>query len=290
MLLELAVGDAYGAAFEYASIEHNDLARYYQHPRHARITPGCYTDDTQMSLAVAEALLDERGWTAEVVFEHFLAAYNRDPRAGYSDKTRQALDSARDIDDLFRSVDPRSDSSGAAMRSVPIGILPSISEVVDCCRVQAAITHNKPDGINAAIAAALCGHYFLYDLGSKEELGYFLDQHVQQAGPKRWSEPWDPTDPRETIKQVGPKGWMSVRAAITAITSHDRMSDLLRGCVDFGGDVDTVAAIALGAASCASQVEQDVPEHLIDGLENGKFGRDYIKELDSELMNGRSSH
>ncbi len=62
MLLELAVGDAYGAGFEYADADtvaaKNDLSHYVRHPRH-RISPGRYTDDTQMSLAIAEAILSD---------------------------------------------------------------------------------------------------------------------------------------------------------------------------------------------------------------------------------------
>jgi len=38
MLLELAIGDAYGAGFEYVDAEmirrQNDLSGYVQHPRH----------------------------------------------------------------------------------------------------------------------------------------------------------------------------------------------------------------------------------------------------------------
>jgi hypothetical protein len=53
MLLELAIGDAYGAGFEDVDAEmirqQNDLSGYVKHPRH-HIQPGCYTDDTQMSL------------------------------------------------------------------------------------------------------------------------------------------------------------------------------------------------------------------------------------------------
>lgn len=59
MLVELAIGDAYGAGFEYAPaaiLKHNDLSRYIQHPKH-NIRPGQYTDDTQMSLAIAEAIV-----------------------------------------------------------------------------------------------------------------------------------------------------------------------------------------------------------------------------------------
>ena len=65
---------------------------------------------------------------------------------------------------------------------------------------------------------------------------------------------------------------------------NDRMSDLLRDCIEFTGDVDTVATIALAAASCAEEIEQDLPESLVLQLENGSYGRDYIVELDSQLM------
>ena len=46
MLIEIAIGDAYGAGFEYAnpaSDRPNDLSRYFKHPRH-NIGPGCYTE------------------------------------------------------------------------------------------------------------------------------------------------------------------------------------------------------------------------------------------------------
>jgi hypothetical protein len=70
VLIELAVGDAYGAGFEYvdqsAVRTGNDLSRYVAHPRH-QIAPGSYTDDTQMSLAVAEAIVDHLEWTPEVL-------------------------------------------------------------------------------------------------------------------------------------------------------------------------------------------------------------------------------
>lgn len=60
MLIELAIGDACGVGFEYAEPRTpdrpNDRSRYVRHPRH-RLRPGSYTDDTQMSLAVAEAVI-----------------------------------------------------------------------------------------------------------------------------------------------------------------------------------------------------------------------------------------
>jgi hypothetical protein len=51
-----------------------------------------------------------------------------------------------------------------------------------------------------------------------------------------------------------------------------------------GGDVDTVAPIALGAASCCAEHRRDIPERLVQTLENGRLGRDHIIDLDRRLM------
>jgi ADP-ribosyl-[dinitrogen reductase] hydrolase len=99
---------------------------------------------------------------------------------------------------------------------------------------------------------------------------------------------WKPTLPANgqvrTRGKVGPDGLAAVRAAITALMAETSMSGLLRRCVDFGGDVDTVAAVALGAASCSPDYAQDLPTALHDGLENGPWGKDYLRELDSRLL------
>jgi ADP-ribosylglycohydrolase len=92
--------------------------------------------------------------------------------------------------------------------------------------------------------------------------------------------PWE----AEWVGKVGPKGWMSVRAAITVVSRGGTLSDMLRECVAFTGDVDTVAAIAMGAASMSPQVRQDLPKVLYDQLEDGPYGRRYVARLDAELL------
>lgn len=275
MLIELAIGDAYGAGFEYASsafvTAHNDLARYVQHPRH-RFVPGSYTDDTQMAVAVAEVLVSGGAWTREALADSFVRAFKRDPREGYARGFHDFLTDVDDGADFLARIDPRSDKSGAAMRAAPIGVVASTARVVQMATLQARITHDTPDGVNAAVAAALATHYFVYGHGDKCDLGVFLEQLV----PGQWSVPW--------FGKVGEKGWMSVRAALTAIARNDRLTDLLRDCVAFEGDVDTVATIALAAASCCDEIENDLPDHLVAGLETGPFGRDYLAGLDRQLM------
>ncbi|MBD1938432.1 ADP-ribosylglycohydrolase family protein [Microcoleus sp. FACHB-68] len=276
MLLELAVGDAYGAGFEYAEQEiidlHNNLSRYVKHPRHPLI-PGCYTDDTQMSIAIAETIVSQKPWTPEVLAEAFVTAFKRDQREGYAGRFYQFLLGIKDGTQFLEQINWTSDKSGASMRAGPIGVFPTVQKVMEAATIQAAITHNTPDGINAAIAAALMSHYFIYQLGEKSNLGTFLETHV--AG-YQWGEAWQ--------GEVGSKGWMSVRAAITAVMRNDSMSELLKDCIAFSGDVDTVATIALAAASCSVEIAQDLPDHLIVNLENGSYGRDYLINLDRHLM------
>jgi ADP-ribosyl-[dinitrogen reductase] hydrolase len=275
MLLELAIADAYGAGFEYADelvAPHNDLSRYVQHPRH-NIPPGHYTDDTQLSLAIAEVIVARQPWTPHVLADALVTAFQRDPREGYAGGFYHFLQHVKDGRQFLAEIQPASDKSGAAMRAGPVGVFPTIAEVLEKSALQAKLTHDTPDGIAAAQAAALMTHYFLYQHGPKAQLGPFLEQWVPGH---RWSEPWK--------GPVKTKGWMSVRAAVTAVTRHDTLSDILRACIAFTGDVDTVATIALAAASCSREVPSDLPPHLIDGLENGKYGREYLIGLDGRLL------
>src|SRR5258708_4705813 len=128
MLLELAVGDAYGAGFEYAPESlvrsHNTATHFVQHPRHG-ISPGSYTDDTQMSLAVAEALISGESWTAEHLAERFVQAFRRDPRPGYSSRMYPILHEVTSGKEFLKLIQPQNDRSGAAMRAAPLGVLPS---------------------------------------------------------------------------------------------------------------------------------------------------------------------
>ena len=243
MLIELAIGDAYGAGFEFVdeqTIElYNNLNGYIKHPRHD-IGPGCYTDDTQMSLAVAEAIVSREPWTPELLATKFVAAFHRDRRLGYAGKLYDFLLQVQDGKEFLEKIHSASDKSGSAMRAGPIGIFPTIEKVIENATIQAAITHNTPDGIKAAIAAALMSHYFIYQLGLKKNLGNFLEKHV----PGEWSIPWQ--------GEVSVKGLVCVRAAISAVMLHDSMSELLQACIAFSGDVDTVATIALAAGSCSA--------------------------------------
>lgn len=281
MLFECAIGDAYGFGFEYAdeNLPFNTLEHYLPHPTYGHLRPGQYTDDTQMSLAIAEALVERLPWNEFKLAQKFVEVFRRDPRDGYSKGFQQILETVDDGLQLIQRLNPISDKSGAAMRAGPIGVLKNRREVIERAHIQAAITHNTPDGRWAACAAALMTHFFLHTSYPKHELGQWIRVWCIQEGDHtgiRWSEPW--------TGKVGAQGWMAVRAAITAIQAHDTLADILKACVAFSGDVDTVSAIALSAASCCPTIGKVLPRALVDGLEDGPYGGQYLRKLDMDLL------
>ncbi|WP_436790011.1 ADP-ribosylglycohydrolase family protein [Yinghuangia sp. YIM S10712] len=279
MLVELAIGDAYGAGFEYAAPEFvrrgNTLSGYVQHPRHRDVLPGRYTDDTQMSVAVAEWLLGGT-LTREDLAERFVRAYHRDPRAGYASGFRSVLDRVNDGAELLATLRPGSDKSGAAMRAGVLGLLPDLGEIRRLTTLQAKITHDSPGGVAAALGAAYAVHYCRHRVGPVAGLPRWLAENVPAPAPYgRWTEPWR--------GKVGSPGMHSARAAVTALARCRKLSELLADCVAFTGDVDTVATIALAAASVSGEYERDVPEPLLVGLESEAYGRAFLAGLDGRL-------
>lgn len=282
MLLEAAIGDAYGAAFEYADITSerpNDLLHYYGHPRH-QIGFGKYTDDVEMSTAVAEAMLEcyPGPLTKECLAKWFVNAFHREQRPGYAGGFYNFLLKTTTVEEFLKNILPDSDKSGAAMRGWVCGLYDDMFDAMAMAELQARLTHNTFGGRTSAMAAALLTHYFAYNLGPRTSVAAFIQSHVD--GP--WQE--DRNTP------VGSKGIDSTHAAIQAVMMHDSMSEILKQSIAFTGDVDTVATIALGSASFSSEIKQDLPQNLIDRLEpsimgiKANYGVSYLKDLDQKLF------
>lgn len=273
MLIEIAIGDAYGAGFEFCDREriagHNNLAQYIGHP--LGISVGHYTDDTQMSLAVAEVILNVEAPSAHDFAEGFVRAYRRDPRAGYAAGFHTLLEQCHTGKDLLDRIRPSSRRNGAAMRSVPLGLIPDRKELLSIAETQAAVTHNTEAGIRTSQAVALMAHLLFYQQAAIAELPDLVERELGLLIAENW------------CGEVECDAMQTVHAVNTALQRNRQLSTLLIDCVSFGGDTDSVAAIACGIASLSNEYTNDIPRHLIDGLENGIYGRQYLIELDREL-------
>lgn len=276
MLVEMAIGDAYGAGFEFLGSDfiarENDLSGYKRNPE-TGLGEGRYTDDTQMAIAVAEHLLSGEPATAIILAGRFVATFKRDERRGYSKRLFNTLQSASNGQDFLDAITPASTRSGAAMRVSPIGLLPDRKRVVELAQFQASVTHDTPEGRMSASAVALMVHYLVHKMGPRHDLGRFLDSEVPGH---RWSDPW--------TGRVDMAGLSCAHAAIGLVERATTLSQLLRDAVALGGDTDTVAAMAMFSASLCQDVSADLLQVLYDDLEDGPYGLAFLRTLDQDLL------
>ncbi len=273
MLLNIA--DAYGAGFEfapYATVHMYNLGKSYNNTGNKRIKLGHDTDDTQMSLALCEMILSNKTWTTINIAQAFLDTFHRDKKIGYSTYFFKFLEENKTGKDFLDNIIPFSKKSGAAMRSAPLGFYPEISDVIGKTQLQACITHNTYEGITSSVAVALSSHYFIYKIGKKKDLANFISTYVPGKWDNNWSEP------------VSTGGMNCAKAAISSVISSNTLTELLIRCVALTGDTDTVSAIAFGIASHCDEIKDDLSKNLLQELENGIYGRDYLQSIDDQLL------
>lgn len=214
-------GDVIGSCYEFRPVKAEEFPLF---PEGAT-----FTDDTVLTAATAEALL-EGGCYA--------AAYRewgrRHPDRSYGSLFRQWLGSA----------DPRpygSCGNGAAARVTPLGwAFRTLDEVLREAERSAAATHDHPEGIRGARAAAGC--VFLARTGaSREDLRAFAEGGIGYRLHRRLVEIRPAYRFDETCQG-------SVPEAITAFLESEGYEDAVRKAVSLGGDADTQAAIAGGIA------------------------------------------
>ncbi|MBX3413311.1 MAG: ADP-ribosylglycohydrolase family protein [Pirellulales bacterium] len=291
-LLGLAVGDALGAHFEGQSPEH--IAARFPSVR-ALIEnrpPGeiWYTDDTQMTIGVAETLLACRAIKEAVLCQRF--AENYLPQRGYGRGARvviEAMLKGQDhkfwAEELFPG---GSFGNGAAMRVAPVGLLfrRDHDELWHQARLSSLPTHVHPLGIEGAqlianaVALATISHPF-------ERVEYFEAlasrcQSVEFSGPlRRAAQVKTALD----LALFG-NGIQAQSSVVTAIASFgltpDSYEQTIGNAILLGGDTDTIAAMA-GAISGAYLGWQAIPADLLESLEDHHQGRSYLRQLAVDL-------
>lgn len=298
MLLRIAQGDAYALAAEYAKRKKDDperdelleMKRYLAHPTYHKLKPGTYTDDTQMSIAVAEVIIKDASgcyWenymSAETFAQHFFEAFKRDERDGYSRGFQKVLEGAQSPDHLRQLIIPNSTKNGAAMRSVPLGVMYDPKEIVRIAGIQAAVTHATGEGIQSSVATALMSHYALYDRRGFSGLRAWGNRYCPVF--EYFREPW--VGPVKAPVKHSPfdVGVNTAWAVHTLLVEETSLKGIMRRILEWGGDTDSVAAIAWGIASCRMQ-DEELPEFLERDLEvgNTKYGVAYLKQLGKQLM------
>lgn len=279
MFVYQAVGDAYGAAFEFLSHDrfHPNDGKTYQTQPDTGLGNGRYTDDTQMSIALAEVMLSHKpeNITKQLIANSFVSAYKRDPRPGYAIGFKNLLDSVENGSELLARIQPLSTRSGAIMRAPCVGALNDIHAVLELSKLQAAITHNTPEAILASQAVSMAFHYTVKRLGPKSDLRKFLNASLMSEVEYDWTKPRHAWATIEALDCAG--------SAIDAYVESSTATETLKSAIFFGGDTDSVAAVAMCLAWADPSMTNDLESSLIDGLENEEYGFQYLLDLSNKF-------
>ena len=154
-MLGAIIGDIVGSTREWHNIKTEDFELV---PKGSR-----FTDDTVMTLAVAEWLVDDPGHRTETLVACMQRLGRKYPDAGYGG--RFAVWLASDDPQPYGSF-----GNGSAMRASPVGLYASsLEEALELARASASVSHNHPEGIKGALAIAACVYLKKNCEGSADE-------------------------------------------------------------------------------------------------------------------------
>jgi len=245
LILGAFAGDIIGSVYEARNSKTMDFKFFVAGSR--------FTDDSVLTAATMNALLYNRNYTE--TYQEFGQLY---PNRGYGGS----------FNDWIYSKNPKPYNSwgnGSAMRASPIGwYCNSIDDVLLEAKKSAEVTHDHPEGIKGAQAAA--ASVFLARIGkSKAEIKNFIAAQFKY-------------DLDRTIDEIRPAYKFdvscqgSVPEAIIAFLESTDFENAIRLAISIGGDSDTIACITGGIAEA---FYKSIPDNIIKSV---------IKILEPVLM------
>lgn len=292
-LLGVAIGDALGATFEgHSQVATDEVAQLAADSR-----PLCYTDDTHMTLGLAESLVARGGFDGEHLARTFARYFEEQPWRGYGPGPQRVFAMLREgvpwemaSAALYGGLG--SLGNGAAMRVAPAALFAydDLERVASLARQTARITHAHELGLEGAVLQA-CAIARLLQLprGAPLDVPDFLETLWHLVGSARYRQQLDALREllpggslEEVIIRLG-HGVAAHEAVPTALYAFLRYRDDAAVAVTFaiglGGDTDTIASMA-GALAGAHLGEEAFPASWRARVEDAPR----LRELASHLL------
>lgn len=248
-MLGAITGDTIGSRFEFRGIKNMNFELFGL---------GCrYTDDSVMTMAVAEWLLDDPSHSHEVLEKKMVKYGELASGVGYGPMFLKWLFIPQSIFKDGKRKPYNSFGNGSAMRVSAVGwLFDTLEETERVAEISASITHNHPEGIKGAQATAAA--IFMARNGkNKEEIRDYVSQKYNY-------------DLNRTCDEIRP-GYgfevscqKSVPESIIAFLDSKDYESTIRLAVSLGGDSDTQACIAGGIA----EAFYGMPDEIITNMAN----------------------
>jgi ADP-ribosylglycohydrolase len=224
----LAYGDALGKPTEF--MDYPAIVSRYgpDGPRQLTGEPALVTDDTQMALAVGEALLEVPDPTAAriepVLRRRFVAwAYSPENDRAPGMTCLRACGGLADGKPWIEATQTGSKGCGANMRVTPVGLVAGLTDDqrAGVAQLQAAMTHGHPTGLAASELTAYAVHWLRGGLAPADLLAALRNRCDEQRKIYRgdwlgelWRRPLVDS-PEEFIAQ----GWTECAAALDKVAA-----------------------------------------------------------------------
>lgn len=253
--LGLAIGDALGATVEFM-LPREIEAQYGVHNTlrgggWLRLKPGQVTDDTTMSLALGNSIIEQDkvdAYAAAQAFDSWMRARPVD----IGNTVRRNLLQFRKTGNPEAPYSDNDAGNGAAMRVLPVA-LATFGETEDAvraaCRAQAHVTHH------CALSDAACETlaFMVQDALRGADKNYLLHKYAHPLAAQF------PEFGFRAIRQsTNPSGYIAhtLQAVFQGFFDTDDFRDCLVDVVNRGGDADTTGAIAGMLAGALYGMEQ----------------------------------
>ncbi|MGF1618516.1 MAG: ADP-ribosylglycohydrolase family protein [Acidimicrobiia bacterium] len=277
LMLGTAVGDALGRPVE----GHQVVSQSYIDEILAGPRSMIYTDDTAMTIWLAESLLAAGRFDGADMSMRFAQGYQQEPYRGYGanvvdvfSRVLRGFNWAETARSQFGGTG--SYGNGAAMRVAPVALwgFPDIDATVRLAEQTAEVTHTHPVGVEGAAIQAVAAAHALRDDFDRDVLLGALDDLVKaeifrsklEVLPKA-IETSDEDYARLHLGN-GVSAGNSVLTALYCFLASGGFEETVVRAIRIGGDADTIAAMA-GALAGARYGATAIPE-VWTGVEGGE--------------------
>jgi ADP-ribosyl-[dinitrogen reductase] hydrolase len=221
------------------------------------LEPGQVTDDTQMSLALGQAIIDHQGWNLRAVADNFLAWLDSDP-PDVGNTCRRGIVRYRDDGVLIGL--PREDEAGngACMRNLPV-VLATLNRPEDFeswSLEQSRITHHNPRSDAATLALGHMTNALISGQGLESCL-LLAERLIGQFSEFAYS----PYPGKASGYIVD-----TVQTVLHHFFNTDSFESCLIATVNQGGDADTTGALAGMLAGAKYGLDQ-IPARWLERLD-----------------------
>ena len=266
LLIGAVIGDIVGSIYEFNPHKSKDI--------NLQDSSMEYTDDTIMTIAVADWILNDKKHTKKGLVARMQKWGRRypNPMGAYGGMFSQWLSS--DNPKPYNSW-----GNGAAMRVAAVGFaFQTLDKTLKVAKKSAEVTHNHPEGIKGAQATA-AAIFMARTGGTKEEIRRYISETFGY-------------DMNRTCDDIRPTYCFdgscqgTVPESIIAFLDSKDYEDALRLCISLGGDADTMGTIT-GAIAGAyyHQIPYDLYEFGVKKLPGGKTPEPFEgKESEEDII------